>query len=94
MPYQPRILGQSYGKYTYQLTGITCLSGDIIGDYGFDRPLVIGDRVVFEDVAPYTMVKNTTFNGIALPDIYTYSREKKLSVMRTFDYTDFIRRLG
>lgn len=94
MPYQPRILGQSYGKYTYQLTGITCLSGDIIGDYGFDRPLAIGDRVVFEDVAPYTMVKNTTFNGIALPDIYNYSREKTLSVMRTFDYTDFIRRLG
>ncbi len=94
MPYTPRVLGQSYGKYTYHLTGITCLSGDIIGDYGFDHPLSIGDRVVFEDVAPYTMVKNTTFNGIALPDIYNYSSEKQLSVMRKFDYTDFVRRLG
>lgn len=94
MPYHPRILGQSQGKYTYQLTGVTCLSGDIIGDYGFDAPLAIGDRVVFEDVAPYTMVKNTTFNGIALPDIYNYTCEKKLVSMKQFGYSDFVQRLG
>ncbi len=56
-------------RYTYRLGGPTCLAGDVIGDYSFDQPLQEGDRLVFEDMALYTMVKTNTFNGMPLPAI-------------------------
>ena len=58
--------------HTYRLGGMTCLAGDVIGDYSFDRPLEIGDKLVFLDMAHYTMVKTTTFNGVRLPSIATH----------------------
>jgi len=97
MPYRPHIIG-SKGKgeneYTYRLGGMTCLAGDIIGDYSFEKPLRIGDKLIFTDMAHYTMVKNNTFNGIRLPDIIIYrSREDKLEEVKTFGYEDYKRRL-
>lgn len=97
MPYRPEIIGA--GKpgekaFTYRLGGNTCLAGDIIGDYSFDEPLKEGMLLIFTDMAHYTMVKNNTFNGIALPSIWSYSDEKGLELIRQFDYEDFKRRLS
>ena len=72
MPYRPQIRGATEpGKapHSYRLGGLSCLAGDVIGEYAFDRPLKVGDRLVFEDMAHYTMVKTTTFNGVRLPSI-------------------------
>ena len=74
--------------------GPTCLAGDVIGTYGFDRPLKEGDTVVFEDMAIYSMVKNNTFNGVNLPDIVLRHTDGTLSVLRSFGYGDFATRLG
>lgn len=96
MPYRPRIIGAGQAgekKYTYRLGSQTCLSGDIIGDYSFDQPLQAGERLVFCDMAIYSMVKNNTFNGINLPAICLYSEENGLQVVKTFGYEDFKRRL-
>lgn len=95
MPYRPEIIGA--GKpgekpYTYRLGAPTCLAGDIIGDYSFDHPLKLGDRLVFCDMALYTMVKNNTFNGINLPAIATCGGSSA-QVVRTFGYEDFKSRL-
>lgn len=81
-------------RYTYRLGGPTCLSGDIIGDYSFDHQLKIGDRLVFKDMAIYTMVKNNTFNGMALPSIAIRSKNGDCQIIRQFDYLDFKRRLS
>ena len=73
MPYTPPLLGADKGDakpYSYRLGGPTCLSGDVIGDYSFDKELSIGDVLVFGDMAIYTTCKNNTFNGMPLPDIY------------------------
>jgi len=98
MPYRPEIVGAGEaGEYahTYRLAGMTCLAGDVIGDYSFTRPLTVGDRVVFTDMAHYTMVKNTTFNGVNLPSIALWDAEKgELRVLRTFGYEDYRSRLG
>jgi len=98
MPYRPEIIGGAEpGKkaYDYRLGGLTCLAGDVIGDYSFDRPLAIGDRLVFTDMAHYTMVKNTTFNGVRLPSIATFDpRSDELNVVRRFGYEDYRSRLG
>jgi len=81
--------------YTYRLAGLSCLAGDVIGDYAFARPLAIGDRLVFEDMAIYTMVKNTTFNGIRLPGIALYEPDAgEAELVRVFDYTAFRDRLS
>jgi len=81
--------------YTYRLGGPSCLAGDIIGDWSFDRPLKPGDRLVFEDMAHYTMVKTTTFNGIQHPAICTFEPETgELKVVRRFGYEDFKSRLS
>lgn len=97
MPYRPEILeaGKTGEKpYTYRLGGPTCLAGDIIGDYSFDRELHPGDRLVFCDMAIYSMVKNNTFNGINLPDI-VYCRESgDFQVLHKFRYEDFKERLS
>ncbi len=79
MPYRPYIIGSGMPgekAHTYRLGGVTCLAGDIIGDYSFDEPLKAGDRLVFTDMAHYTMVKNNTFNGVNLPSIVLYSEDK------------------
>ena len=74
--------------------GPTCLAGDVIGTYGFDRPLKEGDTVVFEDMAIYSMVKNNTFNGMPLPDIAVRRKSGEIEVLRRFGYADFKMRLG
>ncbi len=96
MPYRPNIIdaGQpNEYQYTYRLAGATCLSGDIIGDYSFKEPLKEGDRLVFCDMAHYTMVKNNTFNGINLPSIAIYEEDNKLKTIKEFGYENFKARL-
>lgn len=98
MPYRPQITEANEPgnlPYTYRLGGPSCLSGDVIGDYSFAEPLKIGQRVMFEDMAIYTMVKNTTFNGIPLPAIALYnSTTDQLKIVREFGYDDFLNRLS
>jgi len=98
MPYRPVITGAGMPgakPHTYRLTGPTCLAGDVIGDYSFDAPLRIGDKLIFHDMAHYTMVKNTMFNGINLPDIVLYDPEANTYHMqRQFKYEDFKGRLS
>lgn len=97
MPYRPSLKGA--GKpgeknFTYRLGGCTCLAGDVIGDYSFDRPLKEGDRLVFEDMALYTMVKTNTFNGMPLPRIYERMADGRIRTIKTFGYEDFKGRLS
>lgn len=98
MPYRPVIVGAGdpgAKPHTYRLGGMTCLAGDVIGDYSFDRPLQIGDRLVFLDMAHYTMVKTTTFNGVRLPSIATHDPvTKQITVHRRFGYRDYRDRLS
>jgi len=97
MPYRADVRGAGKAgekPYTYRLGGNTCLAGDIMGDYSFDRPLQIGDKILFEDQMHYTMVKATTFNGIPLPAIAILRRNGNVDVVREFDYEEFKRRLG
>ncbi len=96
MPYRPNLIGAGLPgekPYTYRFGGPTCLAGDIIGDYSFDEPLQIGDRLVFCDMAHYTMVKNNTFNGINLPAIVRYSEQNGMEILKEFHYEDFKSRL-
>ena len=97
MPYRAEV--RSAGKvgekaYTYRLAGNTCLAGDIMGDYSFDAPLQIGDKIIFEDQIHYTMVKATTFNGIKLPSIAIERENGDIEVVREFGYEDFKGRLS
>jgi len=97
MPYRPNIAGADkpgIKKHTYRLGGPTCLAGDVIGDYSFDRPLKAGDRLVFCDMAIYSMVKNNTFNGINLPSIARADSCGKVHLVRSFGYEDFKGRLS
>ena len=94
MPYRPDIIGdRANGKYKYRLGSMTCLAGDVIGEYAFDTPLKEGDRIIFTDMAIYTMVKNNTFNGMPLPNIIAIDKEGTLQKIRSFDYSDFKSRL-
>ena len=97
MPYRPQIIGAGQPgelAFTYRLGGNTCLAGDIIGDYSFKEPLKPGDRLVFCDMAHYTMVKNNTFNGLNLPAIALYSGKEGIRIVRRFGYDDFKGRLS
>ena len=97
MPYRPEIVGAGApGEYphTYRLGGLTCLAGDVIGDYSFPRPLTVGSRLVFTDMAHYTMVKNNTFNGVRLPSIAVRDRQNRIRIVRRFDYEDYRNRLS
>lgn len=98
MPYRPDIKGgfnPGEKPYTYRLGGASCLAGDVIGDWSFEQPLHPGDRLAFEDMSHYTMVKTTTFNGIQHPHICTYEPEtEELKTVRTFGYEDFKQRLS
>ena len=96
MPYRPNIIGAGEPNekpFTYRLGGNTCLAGDVIGDYSFDSTLKEGDRLVFEDMAIYSMCKNNTFNGIPLPSIYLLENGK-VKLLKKFGYEDFRGRLG
>lgn len=97
MPYRAlvRDSGQAGEKaYTYRLAGNTCLAGDIMGDYSFDKPLHIGDKIIFEDQMHYSMVKASTFNGIALPSIAIQNENENIKIIRNFNYEDFKCRLS
>lgn len=97
MPYRAMVRNSGLPnekKHTYRFGGNTCLAGDIIGDYSFDEPLKIGQKIVFEDQIHYTFVKNTTFNGIKLPSLAIYRKDKKLDVVKKFGYEDFKNRLS
>lgn len=96
MPYRPPLRdGYEAGEkeFTYRLSSLTCLAGDVIGDYSFEHEIKIGDRLIFEDMAIYSMVKNNTFNGIPLPDICILKTDGEVEVVKSFDYEDFKRRL-
>jgi carboxynorspermidine decarboxylase len=98
MPYRPGIEGgfdAGEKPHTYRLGGPSCLAGDVIGDWSFERPLAVGDRLAFLDMSHYTMVKTTTFNGIQLPHICTFEPQTgELNVVRSFGYEDFKNRLS
>ena len=98
MPYRPEVIdgGQSgEKKFTYQLAGLSCLAGDVIGYYSFDAPLTAGQKLVFLDMLHYTMVKNNTFNGVQLPAIATYEPEDNtVRIIREFGYADYRSRLS
>lgn len=97
MPYRPPLKDSGkWGEkpYEYRLSSLTCLAGDIIGDYSFDRSLTVGDRLVFEDMAIYSMVKNNTFNGIALPSICLLETDGSVKLIKEFGYEDFKGRLS
>lgn len=98
MPYRASILGAGEPgaqAHTYRLGGQSCLAGDVIGDYSFAKPLEVGQRLVFEDMAYYSMVKTTTFNGVRLPSIAIWnSSSDALRVVRDFGYQDFKERLS
>lgn len=96
MPYRPFVIGSGEAgekKYTYTFGGPTCLAGDMIGTYSFDEPLNVGDKVVFCDMAIYSMVKNNTFNGMPLPAIAAVDKDRNVSIVRQFGYDDFKGRL-
>ncbi len=98
MPYRAEVRGARKPgalAHTYRLGGLTCLAGDVIGEYSFDSPLEIGDRLIFEDMAHYTMVKTTTFNGVRLPSIALFDpRDNSYRVQRQFGYEDYRNRLS
>lgn len=97
MPYRPAVRGAGEPgekPHTYRLGGNTCLAGDVIGDYSFDQPLKVGERIVLEDMIHYTFVKNTTFNGVNLPALAIWTSQSELRVIRSFGYEDFKGRLS
>jgi carboxynorspermidine decarboxylase len=98
MPYRPEILGADKPgvlPFTYRLGGISCLAGDVIGDYSFAEPLQPGDRLVLLDMALYSFVKNTTFNGVELPALITFNQvSDTINVVRRFGYEDYKSRLS
>jgi carboxynorspermidine decarboxylase len=98
MPYRPHIFSSGLPnekQYTYRLGGLTCLAGDIISDYSFDCALEVGQRLVFEDMAHYTMVKTTMFNGTRLPAIAIWNSDTlELEIIKEFNYSDFRNRLS
>ena len=97
MPYRPPLRdGYETGEkpHTYRLSSLTCLAGDVIGDYSFEHLVKVGDRLIFEDMAIYSMVKNNTFNGIPLPDICLMKADGEVEVIKEFSYEDFKGRLS
>ena len=97
MPYRPPLSNSGNPgekPYTYRLAGPTCLAGDVIGDYSFQQPLQVGQRLFFEDMAIYSMVKNNTFNGMPLPTIAVRKADGSCEIVREFGYEDFKMRLS
>jgi carboxynorspermidine decarboxylase len=98
MPYRPRIAGASSepapGQPACRIGGVSCLAGDYMAEYSFERPLQVGDRLVFQDMIHYTMVKTTTFNGVKHPDICLWREDGSLEIVKRFGYEDFKGRLS
>ena len=97
MPYKPAILRATdavEGKPTYRMGGNSCLSGDFCGDWSFDKPLQVGDRIVFMDMIHYTMVKTTMFNGVSHPSIGIWTKDKRFRLVREFGYEDYRNRMS
>jgi carboxynorspermidine decarboxylase len=97
MPYRPEIEGAGKSGeylYNYRLGGLTCLAGDVFGDYSFLEPLRVGSRLIFADMAHYTMVKNNTFNGVGLPSIAIRDAQEQIHIIRQFGYDDYRNRLS
>lgn len=98
MPYRPHVVGSGEPgekPWTCRIGGPSCLAGDVAGEYSFDHPLSAGDRLVFTDMAIYTMVKTNTFNGIRLPSIHLYNRDRDaMTLVRSFGYEEFKNRLS
>lgn len=97
MPYRAEVRGAGEAgakSHTYRLGGNTCLAGDIMGDYSFDTPLSVGDRIVFEDQIHYTFVKNTTFNGVQLPSLAILRKDGTLDIVKSFGYETYRDRLS
>jgi carboxynorspermidine decarboxylase len=97
MPYKPKIAGATDpvpGKPTYRLGGNSCLSGDVMGEWSFEKELVAGDRIVFLDMIHYTMVKTTTFNGVHHPSIGIWTKDGQFRLIREFGYEDYKNRLS
>ena len=97
MPYKPKILGATdpvVGKPTYRIGGNSCLSGDVMGEWSFEKTLVPGDRIIFLDMIHYTMVKTTTFNGVHHPSIGIWTKEGEFRLIREFGYKDYKNRLS
>jgi len=92
MPYRPNVTGADLPgvkKFTYKLTGNTCLAGDQLGDFSFDKPLQVGDTIIFEDMIHYTMVKTTFFNGVRHPNIGMFDMDGKFHLLHEFTYEQF-----
>lgn len=98
MPYKPRILNSYYepveGKPTYRMGGNSCLSGDYVGSWSFDEELKIGDKIIFEDMIHYTMVKTTFFNGVQHPSIGTWNEKSGFKLLRKFTFGDYKNKLS
>ena len=97
MPYRPPLYMSGENgekKYSYRLGSQTCLAGDVIGEYSFDEPLSVGDKLIFMDMAIYSMVKNNTFNGMPLPDIAILRENGEYEIIKRFSYNDFKERLS
>ena len=97
VPYRPHIIDSGEAKekpHNYLLGGNTCMTGDIIGEYSFDTPLSIGDTLIFTDMMQYSFVKNTTFNGVPLPDISILHEDGRYELVKRFSYNDFEARLS
>ena len=97
MPYRAAVRGSGEAgekKYTYRLGGNTCLAGDVMGDYSFDAPLQVGDKIIFEDQIHYTFVKNTTFNGIKLPSLMIKRESGEIELIKEFGYEEYRDRLS
>ena len=97
MPYRAEVRGAGLAnekEFTYRLGGNTCLAGDIMGDYSFDKPLEVGDKVIFEDQIHYTFVKSTTFNGIKLPSLVIKNRDGEYKLIKEFGYEEYKNRLS
>jgi carboxynorspermidine decarboxylase len=97
MPYKPAIRDAhepQAGKTVYRMGGSSCLAGDFLGDYSFDRELAIGDRLLFEDMMHYTMVKTSMFNGVVHPSIGALDKDGKFKLWREFSYQDYRSKLG
>ncbi len=97
MPYLPTILGaspKSENGNNYRLVGPSCLTGDVIGEYSFGKSLKIGEKIVFLNMAIYTMVKNNTFNGVNLPSVLIWTKDNKIKIIKKFGYKDFKERLS
>jgi carboxynorspermidine decarboxylase len=97
MPYRPKIRGATEpveGKPTYRIGGVSCLSGDFMTEYSFEKELQIGDRLILEDMMHYTTVKTTMFNGVKHPNICILRENGILEIVREYVYEDYLRRMG